>query len=127
MVSDERAFEAACSQARRCWVAMPCCMYLSKKLLLQLPHVLVKAELQALSALLQQPLLLTPDPLQLSEHRLKVSLSLVDACSSLQQLPESDLELSLASRCLQTVSHLSASWHAEPLHAAAVLAADGQH
>ena len=103
------------------------CMHLSQELLLQLPHRLVEAELQALSALLQQPLLLTPDPLQLSEHCLKVSFSLVNACSSLHQLPESELELSLASRCLQTVSHLSANWLAEPLHAAAVLAADGQH
>ena len=106
---------------------MPCCMHLSKELLLQLPHVLVEAELQALSALLQQPLLLTPDPLQLSEHCLKVTLSLVNACGSLQQLLESELEPSLAGRCLQTVSHLSASWLAEPLHAAAVLAVDGQH
>ena len=106
---------------------MPCCMHLSKELLLQLPHVLVEAELQALSALLQQPLLLTPDSLQLSKHRLKVSLSLVNACSSLQQPPQSELELSPEGRCLQTVSHLSASWPAEPLHAAAVLAADGQH
>ena len=84
-------------------------MHLSKELLLQLPHVLVEAELQSLSALLQQPLLLTPDPLQLSEHCLKISLSLINACSSLQQSPESELELSLAGRCLQTVSHLSAN------------------
>ena len=79
---------------------MPGCVYLLEELLLQLPHVLAEAELQALSALLQQPLLLTPDPLQLSERRLKVSLSLVDACSSLQQPPEIQLAVSLGKQVL---------------------------
>lgn len=125
MLSSKRACVAACSHARCCWVAIPCCMHLSKELLLQLPHILAEAELQALSTLLQQPLLLTADPLQLSEHCCKVSLSLVNACSSSQQPPELELELSLASSFLQTVSHLSASWLAEPVHAAAISAADG--